>query len=357
MKSAALMSREGEKTMFNKDVKPIQPEPNEPPPRRDAPERPKREEVSPSQEGKFQRELERKEEKKEEKPAVPAGSEKKSLEKGEKGLFHLSREGKQGEGKGGKKEMGQQKGQQQPSATPTQPTTRAQPISKEGEEVIALSGVPVEETPEIVSHIPEEGEEVGEPIAIETEEGIPLTAEKGRETPIIPTGREAEAPVQPTQLPGEAVVRPEITPEAREAHRAELHALVEQVAETMATLVSKTDTTIVVTLKHPPLFDGASLIVKESATAKNEYNITFENLSPQARALIDVEANQAQLRQGLIEKGYTLHMVTVEPGVLYVTPAEAESRPGEGRSFEQGGGGQTGEGEGGEAEEREGRES
>jgi len=337
--------------MFNKDVKPVPPEPKEPTPRHDAPERPKREEVSPSQEGKFQRELERKEEKKEEKPAVSEGPKKKGLEKEEKGLYHLSREGKQrgqGEGKSGKKEMGQQKGQQ-----PT--TTHAQPLSEKGEKVIALSGVPVEETPEIVSHTPEEGAEVGETIAIEGEEGRPLIGGREKEAPIIPTGREAEAPVQPTQVPGEAIVRPEITPEAREAHRAELHALVEQVAETMATLVSKADTTIVVTLKHPPLFDGASLIVKESATAKNEYNITFENLSPQARALIETQANQEQLRQGLIEKGYTMHMITVEPGVLYVNPAEAESRPGEGRSFEREGGGQTGEGEGGEKGEKEGQ--
>jgi len=338
--------------MFNKDVKPVQPEPSEPTPQH-GPERPKRKEVSPSQEGKFQRELERKEEKKEEKP-TSTSVEKKSVEKEEKGLFHLAKEKgpkDQEKGKGGKKETSQQQGQRPTTPAPQQPTARTQPkvtpqksTPEEGEEAVAISGVPVEETPDIVSHTSEET----------VEGGIPLEAGKDRprEAPIIPTGREAEAPVQPTQVPGEAVVRPESTQEPRETHRAELHALVEKIAETMATLVSKTDTTIVVTLKHPPLFDGASLIVKQPESAKNEFNITFENLPPQARALIETEANQAQLRQGLIEKGYTLHMVTIESGILFVNPTASESRPEGERSFEQEAGG--GEGEGGDAGEQEG---
>jgi hypothetical protein len=94
--------------------------------------------------------------------------------------------------------------------------------------------------------------------------------------------------------------------------RAEFIELARQMAESIATLISKAETSISVTLKHPPIFEGASLVVTEQHLARKEFNVTFANLSPDARRLIESTANQQQLRQSLIEKGYTLHMVTIE---------------------------------------------
>jgi len=325
--------------MFNKNVPPPKPEPAEPAPQQPV-ERPKRKEVSPSQQGKFQRALERKEEKKDEPKEVSADKKEKTPEEKEKGLFRLAGDKEhKGKGEGGGDSGMFQQGQQHPSDLSEGPA-----LPEQGEAAVAISGVPVQ------GEMPT----TDQSIASASDKATPeQTGEKG---PIIKQDEAItprQAPMQePTQVPTEAVARPETTPGLSEAHRAELHALVEQVSQTMATLASKTDTTIVVTLKHPPLFEGASLIVKEATTAKNEFNITFENLSPQARQLIASIANQEQLRQGLIDKGYTLHMVTIEPGVLFVNPSSSEQRPGSDRSFDQGAGGQQQEGEAGTDEQK-----
>ncbi len=73
-------------------------------------------------------------------------------------------------------------------------------------------------------------------------------------------------------------------------------------------LDGKTETTI--TLKHPPILQGANLIVTSFDSAKNEFNIAFENLSQQGKYLLDLSANQALLLNALHEKGYAVHIFT-----------------------------------------------
>lgn len=74
------------------------------------------------------------------------------------------------------------------------------------------------------------------------------------------------------------------------------------------TYEGKTETSI--TLKQPPMFSGANLIVTGYESAQGEFNISFENLRPEAKALIDLAANRDTLHQALIDKGYTVHMIT-----------------------------------------------
>jgi hypothetical protein len=94
-------------------------------------------------------------------------------------------------------------------------------------------------------------------------------------------------------------------------HIVELKDLVDQLVKQL-TIVSdpnsgKTDTTL--TLKHPPLFAGANVTVTAFKSAKGEFNITFENLNPQAKVLIDLAENQNALRNSLEQKGYMVHIV------------------------------------------------
>lgn len=73
----------------------------------------------------------------------------------------------------------------------------------------------------------------------------------------------------------------------------------------------KTDTTF--TLKHPPMFEGVQVKITEFETSKNQFNVTFTDVNnPTARALIETQDNQARLQQNLIDRGYTLQMVTIE---------------------------------------------
>lgn len=82
-------------------------------------------------------------------------------------------------------------------------------------------------------------------------------------------------------------------------------------------LNGKTET--IVSLVHPPILKGAHLVLTSFATAKGEYNIAFENLSPQAKALLDSNQNLDILKMNLEQKGYITHMIT--------TSTVSESRP------------------------------
>lgn len=99
----------------------------------------------------------------------------------------------------------------------------------------------------------------------------------------------------------------------------ELQDLIDQMVEQL-TIVSdpnsgKTETTI--SLKNPPIFEGANLTVTAFKSAKGEFNITFENLTQHAKAMIDLTENQNVLRNSLEQKGYMVHIV-----IATTTPVE-----------------------------------
>jgi hypothetical protein len=111
----------------------------------------------------------------------------------------------------------------------------------------------------------------------------------------------------------------------------------------------KIDTTI--TLKSPPMLDGASITVTSSATAKGEISLAFSNLSPEGKALID--QNSAQLKLALEKNGYTVHDVVSVPKEIQAAPISAEQTSKDQREDQRerggkgGGGGDKGEGRGG----------
>jgi hypothetical protein len=90
--------------------------------------------------------------------------------------------------------------------------------------------------------------------------------------------------------------------------------IINQLASQMTQMVSNGQTETTVTLQHPPIFQGASITITQLESAPKEFNVTFTNLTdPTARMLIEMKDNQDSLRANLIAKGYTLHMVTIEP--------------------------------------------
>lgn len=143
------------------------------------------------------------------------------------------------------------------------------------------------------------------------------------------------------------------TPDADELAKAQegrkvMIQLVEQLVKVLNQLVKtdRTETTIV--LKHPPLFDGVTMVITEFKAAKKQFNISFFNLdNPTARQLIEAKQNQEHLREALIEKGYTLQMITIETKRdLGSTTTTTDDRRGEQKA---GGGKQQNKGDFGEA--------
>lgn len=100
--------------------------------------------------------------------------------------------------------------------------------------------------------------------------------------------------------------------------------MVSQVTEIKDT--GRTET--IVTLKHPPLFAGADIVVTAFDSAKGEFNISFENLSQAAKNILDQQSNRDSLLLALEQKGYNVHILTATT-LAENRPVVEQSKPGE----------------------------
>lgn len=85
--------------------------------------------------------------------------------------------------------------------------------------------------------------------------------------------------------------------------------IIEQMVNSLKTVHDSGKTETLITLKHPPIFEGANIILSAYDSAKGEFNIAFENLTQAAKQLLDLRANQESLRQALEQRGYAVHIV------------------------------------------------
>lgn len=149
------------------------------------------------------------------------------------------------------------------------------------------------------------------------------------------------AQVQPQMaFETQGVVQAE-APKTTTASRVETVKLIEKLVESIVYTIKDGKTETVVTLNQPPIFSGVSFMVTQYDSATKEFNLSFMNLNnPDARILIESTANQAKLRTQLAERGYTVHMVTIEPKTnVVVATEEGEGDRGEQDSEEDTAGG------------------
>lgn len=85
--------------------------------------------------------------------------------------------------------------------------------------------------------------------------------------------------------------------------------LVKQMIEKITEIKKQGQTATEIVFKHPPLFEGASVTITEFNSAKGEFNLTFQNLSAQAKQMIDLKTSQDSLKETLQEKGYNVHII------------------------------------------------
>jgi len=320
--------------MFSKNIDPSQPP--ETPPQPTKSESPKKKETpTPSQQGKFLEALERKEEKKEKKGTT--GKTPEEIKKEKNSPFHLVQE-KHSQDKEGGEEQGTFSGEGQEEQGFGKDVV---PMKGPEEEVVSkVSGktgpLMPEETAERVAFVHPEKKE-GDERAVFPSKGIKEKVfPEGQEKRFSTKAEEPKVTMPPPVQPNE-IASTTVQSEVQSTEKSQLVDIVKQTVAAVAEMVDKHESTMVVTLKHPPIFDGASLIIKESVTAQKEFNITFANLSPDARRLIESVTNQEQLRQGLVEKGYVLHMVAIDPNIKNINATETENRSsGEGSPDQEG---------------------
>ena len=360
-------------TSTPRNIIPVSPEGDEDVSREARVTRPAAEKVTPSQQGRFLGALEKKEPKKIVKPGTEnaeAADEAEGAEEPVEGgtVFHLAKakpvkkDGSSGESFTGEESEDEGKATvmipEQKPVMPTQPTAAQQ-------QMVAASQPqplprPIEGPKEKVETVvPERGAVRAARLTSTPEETVPtaprdvgafrkLMEEKGKGAEQIPEHVAAMiGPQRPAVTPtsvGEAAQPVERPMPTRQA----IMEVLRQTADAIATFVSKHEVRTVVTIKQPPIFEGATLTVTEYSSAPHQFNITFENLSPDARRLLESTANQQTLKQSLVERGYTVQNVFVEatsrPAVTpIVTETKSESQTKkEFGDEDQGTGGSTG---------------
>jgi hypothetical protein len=73
------------------------------------------------------------------------------------------------------------------------------------------------------------------------------------------------------------------------------------------------DTTV--TLKNPPILEGAQLTITTNDHAQKEFNIKFSSLSPEAKVFLDRKLNEDSLTQTLESKGIIIHMLVTTTAI------------------------------------------
>ncbi len=114
--------------------------------------------------------------------------------------------------------------------------------------------------------------------------------------------------------------------------------LVDSLVKAITTAESQGKTDTVVTLKQPPMFAGANVVLTSFETAKGEFNIRFENLTQQAAAFM--QQNQESLLANLQQKGYAVHIMVattqVETPIVANPQQTREGNPDQQQQEQQG---------------------
>lgn len=111
--------------------------------------------------------------------------------------------------------------------------------------------------------------------------------------------------------------------------------LVDEIVKAIVTVESQGKTDSIVTLKQPPMFENANIILTSYETAKGEFNIRFENLTQQAKDFMDMRQNQESLLSSLQQKGYAVHIIIATTQVEAPQIASANAQPSRDQQQEQ----------------------
>lgn len=102
----------------------------------------------------------------------------------------------------------------------------------------------------------------------------------------------------------------ETTQQTQVSRAADIQEVVDQIVQNIYTIKVDGRTDTLITLKQPPQFEGAHVVITGFDTAKGEFNIAFENLTPLAKQVLDARDNQISLRSALEDKGFVVHIIT-----------------------------------------------
>lgn len=112
-----------------------------------------------------------------------------------------------------------------------------------------------------------------------------------------------------------------------------IHDVVVELIDKLTIIQTKGQTDTVVTLNSPGLFKGAIVVMSEFDTANGQLNLSFENLTSQAKNVLDSLPNREALLNILSERGYMVQSFVTTTITLHqpIISQEAESQFGKAR--------------------------
>lgn len=94
------------------------------------------------------------------------------------------------------------------------------------------------------------------------------------------------------------------------ARQSTIDELATQMIERIQILQKGNESQTTIVLRNPPVLEGATITLTASDHAKREFNISFANLSPDAKLLLDRKLTEDSLTETLERKGIIIHMLT-----------------------------------------------
>lgn len=169
---------------------------------------------------------------------------------------------------------------------------------------IAPTNIP----PDLLRIMKEEGisvEKISDPLYPPTDSVLEALKKKAKEEAI------AVAMYKPQSNAGEVVLP--IAAEKPQSAQETLKTLIDLCVKAISEEINPDKTSVRIDLKLP-LFEGATVEITQYRSSPKDFAITFYNLTnPNARTLI--EANEKTLRSELLQHGYTLQMMSIEPKI------------------------------------------
>jgi hypothetical protein len=126
--------------------------------------------------------------------------------------------------------------------------------------------------------------------------------------------------------------------ETQETSRsATIRELAAQIVDRIQVMRRDNETHTTITLRHPPVLEGATITLTTTDNAKREFNISFANLSADAKLMLDRKLKEDPLTDSLERKGIVVHMLTTttEPETRIATDAGQTFRDRQGQREQQ----------------------
>ena len=141
--------------------------------------------------------------------------------------------------------------------------------------------------------------------------------------------------VQPFQSSAPQTQGPEAAKQAFSP--AQVKEIVDQIVKELYILEQAGRSETVIVLQKPAILNQVQIVITSFESANKELNLSFENLTAQAKNLLD--ANMESLKRTLTDQGYTTQMITTTTEVIHALPGHGKSS----QEDEEGGGQQRGQ--------------